>query len=328
MATEQRQSQPPDPTMWTSLLHAGLAGSFLKLPHVAADAGALRGHGAKAAIYGIPWDSTSISRTGANYGPRGIREISGQFLTYNATWDFDIVDALSPVDCGDCDVILANAERTFAHAEHDIGEILAADAVPATLGGDHSITIPAVRAVRKHVSNPGLVLIDTHLDTAPDVAGETLNHCCPITRAVDAGFDPENIALVAISGWMNPRTEHAYCREHGITVVWLEDIWARGVPSVIEEALEVAASGTDGVYLSVDVDALDAAYAPGTCVPTPGGLTSREMLELVRGISRAGLVGVDVVETAPSLDASSATAAIAGRVVMDALAAHAGALDG
>jgi agmatinase len=328
MATEQRQPQPADPTMWTSLLHAGLAGSFLKLPHVAADTGALRDHGAKAAIYGIPWDSTSISRTGANYGPRGIREISGQFLTYNATWDFDIVDALSPVDCGDCDVILANAERTFEHAERDIGEILAADAVPATLGGDHSITIPAVRAVRKRVSNPGLVLIDTHLDTAPDVAGEELNHCCPITRAVDAGFDPKNIALVAISGWMNPRTELRYCREHGITVVWLEDIWERGVPAVIEQALEVAGGGTDGVYLSVDVDSLDAAYAPGTCVPTPGGLTSQELLELVRGIGRGGLVGVDVVETAPSLDASSATAAIAGRVIMDALAAHAGALDG
>jgi guanidinobutyrase len=328
MATEARQPEPADPTMWTSLLHAGLAGSFLKLPHVHADAEALRAHGAGAAIYGIPWDSTSISRTGANYGPRGIREISGQFLTYNATWDFDIVDALSPVDCGDCDVILANAERTFAHAERDIGQILEADAIPATLGGDHSITIPAVRAVRQRVSDPGLVLIDTHLDTAPDVAGEELNHCCPITRAVDAGFDPKNIALVAISGWMNPRTELAYCREHGITVLWLEDVWARGVPAVIEQALEVAASGTDGVYLSVDVDALDAAYAPGTCVPTPGGLTSREMLELVRGIARRGLVGVDVVETAPSLDATSATAAIAGRVIMDALAAHAGALDG
>jgi guanidinobutyrase len=324
----EQQQQAVDPTMWTSLLHAGLAGSFLKLPHVPADAAALRDRAARAAIYGIPWDSTSISRTGANYGPRGIREISGQFLTYNATWDFDIVDALNPVDCGDCDVILANAEKTFANAERDIGQILEAGAIPATLGGDHSVTIPAVRAVRKHVANPGLVLVDTHLDTAQDVGGELLNHCCPITRAVDAGFDPKHVALLAISGWMNPRTELRYCRERGITVVWLEDIWERGVPAAIETALEVAGGGTDGIYLSVDVDALDAAYAPGTCVPTPGGLTSREMLELVRGISRHGLVGMDVVETAPSLEATSATAAIAGRVVMDALAAHAGALDG
>jgi agmatinase len=326
MATQQGDP-PVDTTMWTSLLHSGLAGSFLKLPHIAPDSAALRAHGARAAIYGIPWDCTSISRTGANYGPRGIREISSQFLSYNATWDFDLVEALNPVDCGDGDVVLANAEKTFANAERDIGEILAAGAIPATLGGDHSVTIPAVRAVRKLVENPGLVLVDTHLDTALDVGGEELNHCCPITRAVDAGFDPKKIALLAISGWMNPRTELRYCREHGITVVWLEDIWERGVRATVEQALEVAGGGTDGIYLSVDVDSLDGAFAPGTCVPTPGGLTSRELLELVRGVSRHGLVGVDVVETAPSLDSSSVTAAIAGRVVMDALAAHAGALE-
>ena len=325
MTTEQHPAKP-DTTMWTSLLHAGLAGSFLKLPHVAPQADALREHGARAAIYGIPWDSTSISRTGANYGPRGIREISGQFLTYNATWDFDLVEALNPVDCGDCDVVLANAEKTFERAEADIAQILVAGAVPATLGGDHSVTIPAVRAVAKHATAPGLVLIDTHLDTALDVGGEELNHCCPITRAVDAGFDPKKTALLAISGWMNPRTELRYCREHGITVIWLEDIWEMGVAKTVARALEVAGGGTEGVYLSVDVDSLDAAYAPGTCVPTPGGLTSRDLLELVRGVAREGLVGVDVVETAPSLDSSSATAAIAGRVVMDALAAHAGAL--
>jgi guanidinobutyrase len=326
VGTEENQAVV-DSTMWTSLLHAGLAGSFLKLPHVPPEADGLRRHGARAAIYGIPFDSTSISRTGANYGPRGIREISSQFLTYNATWDFDLVEALNPVDCGDCDVVLANAEKTFARAERDIGEILAAGAIPATLGGDHSITIPAVRAVRAKVSNPGLVLIDTHLDTAMDVGGEELNHCCPITRAVDAGFDPTKMALLAISGWMNPRTELRYCRENGITVIWLEEIWERGVKDTVERALEVAGRDTDGIYLSVDVDSLDAAYAPGTCVPTPGGLTNRELLELVRGIAGHGLVGVDVVETAPSLEATSATAGIAGRVIMDALAVHAGALN-
>jgi arginase family enzyme len=127
---------------------------------------------------------------------------------------------------------------------------------------------------------------------------------------------------------MNPRAELRFCREHGITVIWLEDVWERGVPATLEQALDVAGNGTDGIYLSVDVDSLDAAYAPGTCVPTPGGLTTRELLELVRGVAAHGLVGVDVVETAPSLDASSATAAIAGRVIMDALACHAGALGG
>jgi agmatinase len=313
-----------DPTMWTSLLHAGLAGSFMRFPHVRPDAEELRSGGAGAAIYGIPFDATNISRTGANYGPRGIRDVSVQLLTYNAVLDFDVADALSPVDCGDCDIALANPEKTFARAQADIEAMLDAGALPVTFGGDHSITIPAVRAVRSRVADPGLILIDMHLDTALDVGGEELNHCCPITRAVDAGFDPQKIALVGISGWMNPRTEIAYCRERGITVIWLEEIWERGTAWAVERALEVAGAG-DGVYLSFDVDSLDAAHAPGTCCPSPGGLTSREAIELVRGVSAPGLVGVDVVEAAPSLDPTPSTSLIAGRIALEAMAFHGGA---
>ncbi|HEV3035691.1 MAG TPA: agmatinase [Solirubrobacteraceae bacterium] len=314
-----------DPTMWSSLLHAGLAGSFLRLPHVAADEQALREHGARAAIYGLPFDATNISRTGANYGPRGIREVSCQFLPYNATFDFDLLEALNPVDTGDCEVALANPQRTFERAQADLGEILAAGALPVMFGGDHSVTIPAVRAVRAHVEDPGLVLIDMHLDTAVDVGGEQLNHCCPIARAVDAGFDPAKIVLVGISGWMNPRAEIDYCREHGITVIWLEEIWEHGTAWAVDRAREISRSAADGVYLSFDVDALDAAHAVGTCCPTTGGLTSREAIELVRGVSRGGLIGVDVVEASPSLDATPATALIAGRIALEAMAFHAGA---
>lgn len=316
---------PTDPTMWTSLLHAGLAGSFLSLPHVPANADQLRQHGARAAIYGLPWDATTISRSGANYGPRAMREVSAMFLTYNATLDYDLLD-LRPVDTGDCDVVLANAVETFARAQADIGAIIDGGALPVTFGGDHSITIPAVRAVRERVADPGLVLVDMHLDTAPEVGGEELNHCCPVTRAVDAGFDPEKIALVGISGWMNPRTELEYCRERGITVIWLEDIWEKGARWAADKAREIAGAG-DGIYLSFDVDSLDAAHALGTCCPSPGGLSSREAIEIVRGVARDGLVGVDVVEVAPSLEAgaSSPTALIGARVAVEAMAFHGGA---
>lgn len=313
-----------DPTMWSSLLHSGLSNSFLRLPHVPADSGALRDYGAKAAIYGIPFDATNISRTGANYGPRGIRDVSCQFLTFNATLGFDLLETLNPVDCGDTDIVLANAEKTFARAQADLSQIIAAGSLPVTLGGDHSITIPAARAITEAHEDPGLVLVDMHLDTAPDVGGELLNHCCPITRAVDAGFDPEKIALVGISGWMNPKTELKYCEENGITVIWLEEIWEKGTSWAAEKAREVAGAG-DGIYLSFDVDSLDAAHAPGTCCPSPGGLTSREAIELVRGVSSGGLLGVDVVEVAPSLDPTPATALIGGRIALEAMAFHAGA---
>jgi agmatinase len=319
------KDHPIDRTMWTSLLHAGLAGSFMRFPHVPPETAALRSAGAGAAVYGVPFDATNISRTGSNYGPRGIRDVSVQFLTYNALLDFDVADALSPVDCGDCDVIPGDPQRTFERAQADLEQILRSGALPVTLGGEHSVTIPAVRATKAVVGNPGLVLVDTHLDTAPDVGGELLSHCCPITRAVDAGFDPAKIALVGISGWMNPRTELDYCKQHGITVIWLEEIWERGTAWAVERAREVTRDGTDGVYLSFDIDSLDGAHAPGTCCPTPGGLTSREAIELVRGISTGGLLGVDVVEVAPSLDSSPLTALMGGRIALEAMAFHAGA---
>lgn len=313
--------------MWDGLLHAGLVGSFMGFPHVAPRREALTQAGAKAAIYGIPFDATSVSRSGANYGPRGMREVSCQFLTYNATLDFDLAEALAPVDCGDCPVALANPARTFERAKADLLEIMAAGALPVTLGGDHSVTIPAVWAAREHATNPGLILVDTHLDTASDVGGEKLNHCCPISRAVDAGFDPEKIALVGMSGWMNPRSEIEYCRERGITVIWLEEIWEKGTAWAAAKASEVVRDGTDGVYLSFDIDSMDAAHAAGTCAPTPGGLSSREAIELVRGLAAGGLLGVDVVEVAPSLEstASSTTSLIGIRIAIEAMAFHAGA---
>lgn len=314
-----------DRTMWSSLLFAGLPGGFMGFPHVPPSSSELGEAGAMAAIYGIPFDATSIGRTGANYGPRGMREVSYQSLSFNARLDFDIIDALAPVDCGDCELALGNPAVTFERAAADIGEILDAGALPLTLGGDHSITIPAVRAVRERFENPGLVLIDTHLDTAQDVGGEELNHCCPITRAVDAGFPPEHIALVAISGWMNPRTEIEYCREKGITVIWLDEIEQKGIDWAVDRARGVSRKGTDGVYLSFDIDSVDAAFAPGTCCPTPGGLTAREAIRLVRGVSAGGLIGADVVEVAPSLDPTTATSLLGARIAVEAMAFHAGA---
>jgi agmatinase len=308
-----------DATMWSGLLHGGLAGTFLRVPFAPPEADAIRAAGAKAAIYGLPFDATNISRTGANGGPRAMRDASCMTTTYHAMFDFDLVEETNLVDCGDCAVILGRADKTFVRAKDDLSQIIAGGAMPVVLGGDHSSTIPAVNAIKEHVADPGLVLIDTHLDTAQDVGGETLNHCCPISRAVDAGFDPRKMALVGISGWLNPRAELAYCRERGITVIWLEEIWERGTAWAVERARDVATQG-DGIYLSFDIDSLDAAHAVGTCCPTPGGLTSREAIELTRGVASAGLVGVDVVEIGPTLDPTPATALMGNRIAMEAIA--------
>ena len=125
--------------------------------------------------------------------------------------------------------------------------------------------------------------MDTHFDTAVDVGGEMLSHCCPITRAVDAGFDPKNIVIIGTSGWMNPRSELAYCLEKGITLLPLEKVWEMGPDAVAEKAVSVASNGTNGVYLTLDIDVLNSSYAPGTGVPTTCGMTPREMLAAIIG---------------------------------------------
>jgi guanidinobutyrase len=315
----------PGPTMWSSVLFHGLAGTFLRAPHVPPEAEAIRESRAGAAIYGMPWDSMAVTRSGASYGPRAIREATTLFLPYNATWDFDIQASLGLVDLGDCLTVVGNPEKTFERAQAELAQVLEAGAIPVVLGGDHSVTIPAVRAVADVRPGAGLVLIDAHLDTATDVGGEILSNCCPVSRAIDAGFDPRKTVLVGIGGWMNPREELEYCREHGITVIWLDDVWRMGTAAVVERVLEIA-GGDDGLYLTVDVDAMDGAFGPGTSTPGPSGLTSREMLEIVRGVSAGGLLGLDVVETAPSLEHGERTANMAARIALDALAAHCGAV--
>ncbi len=307
------------------VLHSSLSGSFLQLPEAEAKEQALREANAKAAIYGIPWDATVVSRSGAAHGPRAIRDASRQFIPYNAYLNFDVIAGSGLVDCGNAAVVPANAEKTFAAAQSDLSEIIAAKALPILFGGDHSVTIPAVRAVTEHFERPGLILIDTHLDTAPDCVGEELNHACPMSRAVDAGFPPEKMVLLGIGGWFTPPRELKYAQDHGMTIIWIEEIWEYGTEAAVDKAVSVATSDTEGLYLSVDIDSLDVAYAPGTGNPTVCGLTSREVNELVRGIARHGLIGVDVVEVAPSLDPTpegQQTALLGARIGLEALAAH------
>lgn len=313
-----------DESLWDGVLHSEIGGTFMGRPFVPPDETALRAAGARAAIYGIPWEA-STSRSGASYGPRGIRDVSWHFSSYNPMLEFDVGRDAGLVDCGNTDVVPGNAARTFENAQRDISQIIASGALPITFGGDHSVTIPSARAIREHYDRPGLIFVDAHLDSAPDVKGETLNHACPVARAVDAGFPPEHVVFVAISGWGVPPREINYARDRGMTVVWIDDIWRDGVESTVDRALTIAAQGTDGIHLSVDIDSLDGSVAPGTGSPSSGGLTSREAIALVRGVAVRGLAGVDVAETAPTLDptpSGTQTSLMAARIALEALASH------
>jgi agmatinase len=310
----------PDPTMWTGNLHANVTGTFLGRPRVAADPAALRAAGANVAFVGFPWDGTCISRTGTNFGPRGLREASEQFLTYNANTGVDLTETLNIVDCGDITVVPGNSIATQSNAEHFVSVLLAADVLPVIGGGDHSITIGPGRAFARRFARCGMIHFDTHLDTAEDVGGETLNHCCPIARAVDAGFRPENIVTIGPNGWMNPRSELAYVRKKGITLIPLEEVWEQGPKAVGQRAAERASDGTDAVYLTIDIDVMDAACAPGTGVPTPGGMTPREIITILGCFGAVPLRMIDLAEVSPPWDPAGITARLGMRLLLEALA--------
>lgn len=304
---------------FSGLLHAGTGGTFMRLPRLTADTKALKDAGVTAAFLGFPWDAMCISRTGTNMGPKAIRDASDQFSFFNANLDLDLSDHYTFADCGDVPVVPGSAVKTMKLAEDMVDEIMASGAMPITLGGDHSVSIACVRAFAKHVKKPGLILVDSHFDTALEVGGEELSHCCPITRAVDAGFDPRNIVIIGTNGWMNPRNELEYIREKGITLMPLEMIIEKGPSVVAREAAEIAGNGTDSVYLTFDIDAIDGAYAPGTGVPAPGGMTSREAISLIRELAKVGLGGFDLVEVSPSYDHDGITSRLAVQLILEAL---------
>jgi agmatinase len=297
-------------------------GGFLDAPFVAPEAGALREAGATHAVYGVPFDGTTFFRTGSRHGPHAIRDASEQFLPYHFDFDVDLAAAVTLVDCGDAAVVPGSAARTFDTARRDLDQIYAAGTVPIVLGGEHSVTIAATAALAEHAEGPlGLVVFDTHLDTAQEVAGERLTYCSPVSRTLELDrFAPENACLIGIHGPANPRDEREWAEEHGVRVYAMAEIEERGIAAVTAEAMAAAWRGTRGVYVSYDIDVLDASAAPGTSGAEPGGLTTRELLRAVRVVASAGYTAFDVVEVAPQYDPAGITATAACRVVLDMLA--------
>jgi agmatinase len=308
---------------WHSVLVGGIA-TFLGAPLVDPSMDAIRQAGAQVAFVGMPFDSTTIARPGAQLGPRAVRDWSSHLLSYHGEYDIDLFEALGLVDIGDVAVVPGNATKTVDLVAEAMGEALRAGAMPLLCGGEHITTIGGSMAVDRHAPGRyGLILIDTHLDTAPDVGGETINHCCPITRAMELdSFDPAACVIIGAHGAMNPKSEYAYVREAGVTVFHVSDVDRMGARAVAEKAAEIASAGTDGVYFSFDVDSLDSSVAPGTCVPTMGGLTSREALAMAAVIGRTDIVAMDVTEIAPAYD-NGQSAIAACQVIVDTLAAYA-----
>jgi agmatinase len=298
--------------------------TFLGAPFLEARAAALRAHGAKAALLGIPYDMGGIFRTGTAAGPRGLREASRQYLGYFFDDDVDLLETYRLVDCGDAPMVPASPAKCRQAAKAAAKEILRAGALGIFIGGDHSLPIPLGEAVAEETSGKvGYIVFDANMDAEDAVDGEVNSNWSGVRRLSElANVSPRNMVLIGIRGSLNTKGQTDYCRKQGIRVIGMPEVIERGIVPVMREALAIAGRGTEALYVSFDTDGIDAAYAPGTSGPEPGGLTSREILTAARMIGRHGVTLFDIVEYCPAYDPSGITGKLCCYIIFNLLGAR------
>ncbi|MEF0943118.1 agmatinase [Rhizobium sp. BR 362] len=289
--------------------------TFLSAPYMPVEAENPDFGNLQVAITGVPMDLGVTNRPGSRFGPRALRAIE-RIGPYNHVLGCAPVFDLRVADIGDVPFASRyRLERSHDDIERRIGEIVDADAVPLSVGGDHSITHPILKAVGRK-EPVSLIHIDAHCDTGGAFDQTKFHHGGPFRNAVlDGVLDPTRTIQIGIRGSAEYLWEFSY--ESGMTVIHAEDVPGMGIAAVIEKAKAIVGNGP--TYLSFDIDSLDPSFAPGTGTPEVGGLTTREVLELIRGLKGINLVGGDVVEVAPQYDATTNTAHAGAQVLFEIL---------
>ena len=289
--------------------------TFLTAPHMPVDATNPDFGNLQVAMIGVPMDLGVTNRTGSRFGPRALRTIE-RIGPYNHVLQCAPVFDLRVADIGDVPFASRyRLEQSHDDIERRINQIVDAGVVPLSVGGDHSISHPILRALG--ADRPvGMVHIDAHCDTSGEYEGAKFHHGGPFRNAVlDGVLDPSRTIQIGIRGSAEYLWEFSY--ESGMTVIHAEEVTGLGIPAIIEKARAIVGDGP--TYLSFDVDSLDPSFAPGTGTPEVGGLTTREVLELIRGLKGINLVGGDVVEVAPQYDATTNTAHAGAQVLFEIL---------
>jgi guanidinopropionase len=279
------------------------------------------------ALVGVPYDGATEARPGARHGPRQIRDLSSMMRAIHPLTRIDPYELCNIADAGDVPLSHAlDIPSSMAEIEAFYAKLRAADVVPVSAGGDHSITLPILRALAK--GRPlGMFHVDAHTDTCDEEMGSRFSHGTPFRRAVEEGLlDPKRVIQIGIRGAVNSDEAWAFSAEAGMRVVSMDEFERVGTAAVIEEARKVIGEGP--AYLTFDVDGLDPTYAPGTGTPEIGGLTTREGLALVRGMRGANLVGGDVVEVSPPFDSTGNTALVGATLMYEILCLLAEAVAG
>ena len=299
---------------------AGERGTFLKCPFIE-DVNQV--DDAEVAVFGVPLDAGTTYRPGTRFGPQGIRRSTNLFGTYSYESGVDLREQLNIVDIGDVFTIPGNIEKSFDQISQAIAHVAQKGVFPVVLGGDHSIGFPTIRGLAPYMDgNLGIIHFDRHVDTQETDLDERM-HTTPWFHATNikqrAGEEPGADRHRRLAG---PREGVKVGRERGTTIMTVGDVERVGIEKIAEMALEIAWKGAKAVYLSFDIDVIDAGFVPGTGWPEPGGLLPREALKLIQLVAEPGLAGIEVVECSPPYDWAEQTALMSSRVILDSLAAQ------
>ncbi len=294
---------------------------FFRLPLADVQAaGAAAYAGADAVLIGVPYDGGTTYQPGARLAPFHLRRVSALVQSWHRTHGIDVFQKLRVLDGGNVVFPPFSAPAVREAVEGEITAVLAAGAAPFVVGGDHGVALPAWRAAARKHGPLALVHIDAHLDTSgPEVWGEAFHHGTPVRHALaESLIAPGQLHQVGIRATWGHAEEGELARAHGARLHAMEKIDAMGIDAVAAEIR--GAIGDRPCWITFDVDGIDPAHAPGTGTPVPGGMTSREAFALMRGLAGVRMVGMDLVEVAPSLDHADLTCHLGAHLLFEGLA--------
>jgi agmatinase/guanidinopropionase len=274
--------------------------------------------GVDVAVMGVPFDSGVSNRSGARFGPRKIREASLTLWGHNPSMKITPTEILKVVDYGDVSIIPTSIEHTMDSITQTASEVLNASATLISLGGDHSIALPLLRAHAQKYGPLSLIHVDAHIDTwEAEFEAIPYSHGTPFRYALQEGLVRKGeYVQIGIRGPVSNANDYADATELGAHMITIHEVFELGIP----EILKVVHQRMNGpVYVSIDIDSADPAYAPGTGTPEVGGLSSYQLLQLVRGLHGLNLVGFDLVEVSPPYDHGDITAVLASNIIFEYL---------
>lgn len=282
--------------------------------------------GLDVAIVGVPLDIGTSNRNGTRYGPRQIRSESVLVRPYGMATRAAPFDSFQVADTGDVALNPYSLEKSIGLIEAHYDALLEHDVIPVSLGGDHTVALPVLRALARKHGPLGLVHVDAHADVNDEMFGEKITHGTIFRRAIEEGVvDPKRMVQIGLRATGYAAEDFDWAREQGVLVVEAEDCWYKSLSPLMEEVRKKV--GVEGPsYLSFDIDGLDPSVAPGTGTPEPGGLTGSQGLEIIRGCRGLNLIGCDLVEVSPPYDSTGNTALLAANLVFEMLSALPGCI--